>query len=111
MDKLEHYRRCLQDFLMTYANYGGQQPDMETQIIIDTTNDHYLLFRTGWDKNRRVDACIFHFDIKDGKIWIQQNNTDLEIDQDLVKMGISKKEMVIGFHHPLMREHSDFAIA
>ncbi|MBC7822476.1 MAG: XisI protein [Candidatus Parcubacteria bacterium] len=26
-------------------------------------------------------------------------------------MGISKPDIVAGFHHPLMREHSDFAVA
>ncbi|MCY7275140.1 MAG: XisI protein [Phormidesmis sp. CAN_BIN44] len=26
-------------------------------------------------------------------------------------MGISKPEIVVGFHHPSMREHSDFAVA
>jgi hypothetical protein len=54
---------------------------------------------------------VFHFDIKDGKIWVQENNTDVELDKDLEEMGISKKEIVVGFHHPLMREHSDYATA
>ena len=110
-DRLEHYRKCLENFLLEYADYGTKRSGLETQVILDITNDHYLLFRTGWDNNRRIHACIFHFDIKDGKIWIQENNTDLEIDRDLEEMGISKKELVIGFHHPSMREHSEYAIA
>jgi XisI protein len=111
MDRLEHYRQCLQKFLADYADYGAKREGLETQVIIDTTHDHYLLFRTGWDKNQRIHACIFHFDIKDGKIWIEENNTDIEIDRDLEEMGISKQELVIGFHHPSMRECSEYAIA
>ena len=111
MDRLEHYRKCLETFLLEYADYGAKRSGLETQVILDTTNDHDLLFRTGWDNNRHIHACIFHFDIKDGKIWIQENNTDLEIDRDLEEMGISKKELIIGFHHPSMREHSEYAIA
>jgi XisI protein len=111
MDRLEHYRQCLQQFLRNYAAYGAQREGLETQVIVDTMNDHYLLFRTGWDKNKRIHACIFHFDIKGDKIWVQENNTDLEIDRDLEAMGISKQDLVIGFHHPSMRECSDYAIA
>ena len=92
---------------------------METQVIIDPVNDHYLLLRTGWEETRRIHCCIFHFDIKKGKIWIQENNTDLEIEltsqrlryRDLEEMGISKKEIVVGFHHPSMRAHSDYAVS
>ena len=111
MDRLKYYRSCLRSFLTDYAKYGGERSGLDTQVILDTTNDHYLLFRTGWDHNRRIHACIFHFDIKDSKIWIQENNTDLEIDRDFEAMGISKKELVIGFHHPSMRECSEYAIA
>jgi XisI protein len=111
MDRLEQYRKCLQDFLNSYSSYGPKKTEIETQLIFDTEHDHYLLLRTGWDGERRVHHCIFHFDIKDGKIWLQENNTDIEVDKELEEMGISKKEIVVGFHHPSMREYSDFAIA
>ncbi|MBE9032671.1 XisI protein [filamentous cyanobacterium LEGE 11480] len=109
MDKLGHYRQCLQAFLTQYAKYGAQTADMETQLIFDTANDHYLLIRTGWEKVHRVHACIFHFDIKGDKIWVQENNTDIEVDKELEALGISKHELVIGFHHPSMREYSEYA--
>jgi XisI protein len=35
----------------------------------------------------------------------------IEIDQDLEELGISNQEIVIGFHHPALRENSDYAIA
>lgn len=80
-------------------------------LIFYTVNDRYLLFRTGWDNQRRIHNCIFHFDIKDDKIWIQENNTDIEVDKELEEMGISKKELVVGFHHPSMREYSEYAVS
>ncbi|NES19343.1 MAG: XisI protein [Symploca sp. SIO3E6] len=51
------------------------------------------------------------FNIKDDKIWLQENNTEIEVDQDLQEMGISQKEIVVSFHHPSVREYSDFATA
>jgi hypothetical protein len=43
-----------------------------------------------------------------GSIMLYSN---IEVDQELEEMGISKKEIVVGFHHPSMREYSDYAIA
>jgi hypothetical protein len=111
MDRLDFYRKCLQEFLSNYSSYGSKNPDIETQLIFDTINDRYLLFRTGWDHQRRIHNCIFHFDIKGDKIWIQENNTDIEVDKELEEMGISKKEIVVGFHHPSMREYSEYAVS
>jgi XisI protein len=111
MDRVAFYRKCLQEFLSSYSSYGSKNPEIETQLIFDTINDRYLLFRTGWDNQRRIHNCIFHFDIKDDKIWIQENNTDIEVDKELEEMGISKKELVVGFLHPSMREYSEYAVS
>jgi XisI protein len=111
MDRLKQYRKYLQDFLTNYSSYGNKNPNIETQLIFDTVNDRYLLFRTGGDNQRRIHHYIFHFDIKGDKIWIQENNTDIEVDKELEEMGISKQELVMGFHHPSMREYSEYAVS
>ncbi len=110
MDKLNHFRQSICQFLNKYAE-AWQEEDVETQLILDSERDHYLLVRVGWEGERRVNYAVFHFDIKDGKIWLQDNNTDIEVDKELEELGISKKEIVVGFHYPAMREYSEFAIA
>ncbi len=110
MDRLNHYRRSISNFLSKYVD-AWQEEGVETQLIIDSERDHYLLLRVGWEKGKRINYAVFQFDIKDEKIWIQENNTDVEVDKELEEMGISKKEIVVGFHHPSMREYSDYAIA
>jgi XisI protein len=110
MDRLNHYRQSISKFLNKYINVW-QEEGIETQLIIDSVRDHYLLLKIGWEGNKRINYAVFQFDIKDGKIWIQENNTDIEIDKDFEDMGISKKEIVVGFHHPVMREYSDYATA
>jgi hypothetical protein len=111
MDKLAHYRESIKVFLRKYADSMKNNSEIEVELIFDNENDHYLLLDIGWQKSHRVHDCIFHFDIKDGKIWLQENNTDLEIDEDLEEMGISKDELVVGFHHPSMRKYSDYALS
>jgi hypothetical protein len=110
MDRLNHYRQSIRQLLNQYAT-AWQEKDIETQLIFDSERDHYLLLRVGWEGDKRVNYAVLQFDIKDDKIWIQENTTDIEIDKELEEMGISKKEIVVGFHHPSMREYSDYAIA
>jgi hypothetical protein len=110
VDRLDLYRQSICQFLNKYVGVW-QDKDVETQLIIDSERDRYLLLRVGWEGERRINYPVFHFEIKDGKIWLQENNTDVEVDRELEEMGISKKEIVLGFHHPAMREYSDFATA
>ena len=48
------------------------------------------MIAVGWDGKQRIYGCSLHLDLKDGKIWIQVNNTELDIAQELVNRGISK---------------------
>ena len=113
MDRLELYRTSIKTFLRQYADAIAQNPDpdVEVELVFDPENDRYLLLDVGWEGEKRIHHCVFHFDIKDGKIWLQENNTDCEVDRDLESMGISKQEIVVGFHHPSVRAYSEFAVA
>jgi len=110
MDRLELYRKSIKTILKQYAEKMAKS-DIGVQMVCDRENDHYLLLDIGWEKSRRIHDCIFDFDIIDGKIWLQENNTDIELDEYLEEMGISKKEIVVGFHHPSMRKYSDYAVS
>jgi hypothetical protein len=44
------------------------------------------------------------------KIWIQVNNTELDIVQALVEMGVPKEDIVIGFQPLYLRQVSGYAI-
>jgi hypothetical protein len=39
-----------------------------------------------------------HFDIQDGKIWIQYNGTEDSVAERLVEMGVPTSDIVLGFH-------------
>lgn len=49
-------------------------------------------------------------DIINGKIWIQQNMTEIDLGEELVKRGVPKSEIVIGFFSPKMREYTEYAV-
>jgi hypothetical protein len=110
MDKLEHYRTTLQQLLQDFAQLGNGDETVETQIVADTIRDHYQLVQVGWQEDWRVYGCILHLDIKDGKIWLQHNGTEDDIPAELVKMGVPKTDIVVGFHSPFKRQFTEYAV-
>jgi hypothetical protein len=111
MDKLEHYREILHKLLEDSAKLSDIDDTVETQIIADTIGDHYQLVQVGWQNDWRVYGCILHLDIKDVKIWLQHNGTEDDIPAKLVKMGVSKTDIVVGFHSSFKRQFTEYAVS
>jgi hypothetical protein len=63
-----------------------------------------LVLHSGWRNGYRFYGCAIHLDLIDGKVWIQQNSTEVMVDQDLVKLGVSPKDIILGFRSPEVRE-------
>jgi hypothetical protein len=67
MDKLDHYRACIQALLEQYAQVGTRNEAVENELFFDTVRDHYQLMRVGWNGLSRVYHTVLHFDIKGGQ--------------------------------------------
>ena len=86
MEKVNHYRQILKEVLHEFTNVrnnNSDQTDVETQLLIDTENDHYQVLYAGWHQSKQIFSVIFHFDIIDGKIWVQRNISDYDIIEDI----------------------------
>ena len=110
MDKLKVYRQLVQDILSEYAQYKPASNDLEIQSIFDDTRGHYQVVTLGWEGKKYVHYCLIHIDLKYDKIWIEWNMTEKDIAEDLVKLGVPKEDIVIGFHPPSMRKLTDYSV-
>ena len=110
MEKLDKYRTCIERLITEYGSYKPSYGEVETQLIFDREHDHYQLSRFGWNKDRRIRNCALHFDIKDGKIWIQHNGTESDIAEELVRLGIPKEDIILAFHPIYKRIHTGYAV-
>jgi hypothetical protein len=106
MGKLAFYRRCVQQLILAYRASTPINSKVEVQTIFDTERDHYQLVNLGWDGHRCIYNCVIHLDIKDGKIWIQRNQTDCLLTGDLLKIDVRRKDVVLGLQSPTLREYS-----
>ncbi|MCB0064528.1 MAG: XisI protein [Caldilineaceae bacterium] len=110
MATVEEYRERVQQLLAEYQKPKSVQVGVETQVVADTKGDHYQLVNIGWDNDRRVYGVMIHIDIKDNKVWLQQNLTDQLVAEDLVALGIPKDHIVLGFQPAYMRKYTEFAV-
>ncbi|MEA5593291.1 XisI protein [Rivularia sp. UHCC 0363] len=111
MDTIEFYRNAIQSLLTAYAAIPIANGVIDCYTVFDPKQDHYQVMNVGWDGLRRVYGCVLHLDIKEGKIWIEQNMTEMRVAQELVDLGVAKGDIVLGFQAPQMREYTDYGVA
>ncbi|MEM9215992.1 MAG: XisI protein [Cyanobacteria bacterium P01_F01_bin.150] len=111
MDKLDKYRQIIQELMSEYSSYQSQNSDIEQELIGDTQHDRYLLLNLGWDNGHRIYNCFIHIELRNEKIWIQRNMTDVDFAEELVEMGVEKTDIVLGFHSPFKRQFTEYAVS
>jgi hypothetical protein len=111
MDTLESYRQIIEDILNEYTQIPYAYGDIQTEAVFDRKSDRYLLMNVGWDDGRRVHGSLVHIDIIDGKLWIQRDGTEDGVALELVRAGIPKNRIVLGFRSPEVRQHTEYAPA
>ncbi|MDY0096180.1 MAG: XisI protein [Candidatus Vecturithrix sp.] len=98
---ITHYQNCIKHVLSAYQQ---NTPDgVSVELVFDDERQHYLAIRVGWLKQKSVYLCLAHLDICDDMIVIQANNTEDEIDEELVELGIPRENICLGVLPPEVR--------
>lgn len=113
MDKIIKYEKAILHFLNSFAKemYDQDPSDIETFVLSDKENHHYQLVRIGWNNDQHIFYCPLHFNIKNDKIWVQVNNTEEMVGDELIKRGVPKSDIVLAFHPKELRQYTGFAEA
>ena len=113
MDKIANYRALIQKILIEYDRLIANQTAANREMILafDDQRDQYLWFQVGWQQNKRVRGITVHIQIKNNKIWIEEDWTEEGIANELLKEGVPQSDIVLAFHHPDDRPLTDFAVA
>ncbi len=109
MDKIKKYNQILQALILKYASFKPRYTTNEWQPICDKERGEYLLlkFVLGKDGESRNKYPIFHFRLKNGKILIEENNTDSDIVSELLELGIEEQDIVLASYS----KQTDFILA
>lgn len=113
VEKRNRYVQIIKGILQAHVNEGGiHNPDYECYMIADDTNFNYLVCQNMWrDGTSRVYGCYLHLRIKNEKVYVEYNGTDIEIAEVLVEAGIPKNDIVLAFHSPAKRIYTGYATA
>lgn len=110
MEKLPKYRELVERLIKDYGQYKPRYGDIEVQTICDREQDHYQLLNVGWHGNRRVRGCVLQIDIKNEKIWIQHDGTEIGVANELVEWGVPKEDIILAYHAPYKRQYTGFGV-
>ena len=101
----------IQKIIQEYAGDRYIRKDVDRELIFDTKNHHYQIVNVDWEREYSIYGCVINFDIKEGKIWLQYNGTEVDFGEELVKAGVFHQDIVIGFHSPFMGKFTEYAVS
>jgi hypothetical protein len=111
MDKILNFQNKIKKVLQGYVDdVNRSNSELETFLISDDVSSNYLLCQNQWRDMRRIYGCFLHIRIKNGKIYVEYDGTDIGFADWLVAEGIQKDEIVLAFHAEAKRPHTGFAV-
>ena len=113
MDKLTRYRGAVKKCLLDWYEYLGRATPKygsEVDCLIDDTRDNYMLAYSGWYENKRQRKDFIYLRIRDGKIWIENDESDDPVAEELLRLGVPMEDIVLAFCPPETRYESGFGV-
>ena len=79
------------------------------ELIFDLERQQFTVLLVGWRGLTRFHSVLIHIAIRGDFVWLEEDNTELEIANLLVERGIAKERIVLGFQPPYKRPYTGFA--
>ncbi|NEQ68923.1 MAG: XisI protein [Symploca sp. SIO2D2] len=108
MEKL-NYPEVVQTILKNHLG-NHLNNNTEVHLIFDTARHRYQVLHIGWEGLSRVFGCIIYVEIKDDKIWLERDGTEIGVASELVAAGVPKQDIILAFHAPYKRKFTEFAV-
>ena len=83
--------------ILRYAKLRPSHGDIRLDTVFDETQDLYALMQVGWDRGRRIRGNLIYATLHDGKVWVEYDDMEPGITQDLIGMGIPESRIVLAF--------------
>ncbi len=114
MDRIARFQKNILSIMEEYADARkGSNTDTDTQVayrtVVDEQHHRYQLVLVGWQHRERIYHIIFHVEIINNKVWIEEDNSEDSFAEMLVEKGVSKKDIVLGYFSEFHRKHTEYA--
>jgi hypothetical protein len=111
MATLKMLHEAIEKVLAHWQELPGPEASFRIVSVVDREHDRYVLLEEGWEGKKRVHGLLADLEIRDEKIWVQADNTDRPIAEELLQLGIPREQIVLAFHSPERRSILGFAAA
>jgi hypothetical protein len=100
--------------VITVLRQWEQHPSPGSKLsfnsVFDREHDRYLVAVVGWEGNHHVHSTLILIDVIDCKLWIQHDQTETGVAPELVKAGVPRDRIVLGFKSPARRSVTEYAV-
>ena len=104
MDSIMRDATIIEQTLCEAARFFAFPDKFETVTVFDRENRRFLIMDEGWEGFERIHRVWAHLEIRDGKIWIQEDRAQDVLAVALMAAGIPKEQIVLAFQHPARRK-------
>ena len=110
MDRLEVQERAVRELMQEWLDWVRPRRTYSVELVIDESKPRFILMSEGWMNYRRLYGPLIDIGLRDGKVWIWEDNTEDGITDDLLAKGVAREEIVVAWQPPYKRELTGFAI-
>lgn len=112
MERVTKYKSIVKEVVSNILKPENENDPVKNQFIIDEKKGHFIVLMNGWQDESRFYGCLIHVEVKENsRVWVHEDRTDQIVIDKLLEKGIPKSDIVVGFHAPIMRSDTEFAIA
>jgi XisI protein len=114
MDRITIFRQAIMSVMDNYIEEHTRLSSLkEVQYEPITDNEHlrFQLVLVGRHEHNRIHNLMFHADIINDKICIQDDNLEYSVAERLGDRGIPKKDIVLAYFSPSHREYTEYAVS
>ncbi len=99
------YQQAIIDTLLDSIPANLIPHTLQMVPVFDCQHHRYQLLCQGWkSEEKRVFYPVIHIEIVDGKVWLQHNQTEIDIGEALANRGIPKSKIILGLYPPSIRQ-------
>lgn len=95
MDRPLSYADILKQTVQEAVIDQPRLQEIKLYPICDVELGHFLVLATGWDKQHRMDAVLFHARLAGQQVFIEEDNFEQALTEVLINNGIALEDIVL----------------
>ncbi|MDD1416359.1 XisI protein [Dolichospermum sp. ST_con] len=96
MDNSLRYSEILTQVLRRSASVQPRLQPISIRAVCDIESGQFLIIATGWEKNIWMNTILFHAQLANGKVVIEDDNFEEGLTEVLITAGIAPEDIVTG---------------